>query len=64
MMEASELREQTADELMRKLEDAEKEVFFLRARVTGQQPNPAKLRSLRRDIARLKTVLSEKGVRA
>lgn len=62
-MESNELRELTPDELRRKLEDAEKELFFLRARVAGRQPNPAKVRQLRVDVARLKTVLSEKGVR-
>lgn len=62
-MEASELREMTPDELLKKLEDAKQELFFLRARVAGQTPNPAKTRALREDVARLKTVLSEKGVK-
>ncbi len=62
-MEASQLREQTALELRRKLTDAEKELFVLRARVAGQRPNAAKIRHLRTDIARLKTVLAEKGER-
>lgn len=63
-MDASELREMTADELMRKLEDVQRELFNLRLRVAGQQPNTTKIRGLRRDVARLKTVLGEKGVRA
>ncbi len=63
-LEARELRELTPDELRRKLDETQRELFSLRLRVAGQQPNTAKLRDLRRDIARLKTVLSEKGVRA
>lgn len=61
-MEAPELRELTAEELMRKLDDAQRELFTLRLRVAGQRANTAKVRQLRRDVARLKTVLSEKGV--
>lgn len=62
-LEARELRELTPDELRRKLDEMGRELFSLRLRVAGQQPNTAKIRDLRRDIARLKTVLSEKGVR-
>lgn len=62
-MESSELREMTPDELMKKLEDMQQELFFLRARVAGQAPNPAKIMQARRDVARLKLVLAEKGVR-
>ena len=62
-MEASELREMGADELVKKLDDARKELFNLRMRIAGQQPNTTKIRELRRDVARLLAVLSEKGVR-
>ncbi len=62
-LEARDLRELTPDELRRKLDEARRELFSLRLRVAGQQPNTAKIRDLRRDIARLMTVLSEKGVR-
>ncbi len=58
------LRDLTPDELMRKLDTAQRELFTLRLKVAGQQPNTAKIRDLRREVARLKTVLSEKGVRA
>lgn len=61
-MEASELREMRPDELVRRLEDLQKELFKAQLRVTGTEPNSAKVRELRRVMARLKTVLSEKGV--
>lgn len=61
-MHASELRELTSDELLRKLDEMQRELFNLKLRVVAQQPNATKIRELRRDVARLKTVLSEKGV--
>ncbi|HEU5299465.1 MAG TPA: 50S ribosomal protein L29 [bacterium] len=62
-MEASELRELGADELVKKLDATRRELFNLRMRIAGQQPNTTKIRELRRDVARLLGVLSEKGVR-
>ncbi|HTE04009.1 MAG: 50S ribosomal protein L29 [Bacillati bacterium ANGP1] len=62
-LEAREIRELTPDELLRKLDEAQRELFTLRLKVSGQTPNTAKIRGLRRDVARLKTVLTEKGVR-
>jgi len=59
---ASELRELGANDLMKRLEDSQKELFNLRLRVAGQTPNTTKIRELRRSVARLKTLLSEKGV--
>ncbi len=62
-LEAREIRELTPDELLRKLDEAQRELFTLRLKVSGQTPNTAKICGLRRDVARLKTVLTEKGVR-
>jgi large subunit ribosomal protein L29 len=61
-MEASELRELTPDELLRRLEDVQKELLTLRLRVAGQLPNTTRVRALRRDLARIKTLLGQKGV--
>lgn len=61
-LDARELRELTPEELQRKLEEAQRELFSLRLKVAGQQPNTAKRRMLREDTARLKAVLAEKGV--
>ncbi len=60
-LDARELRELSPEELQRKLEDTQRELFSLRLKVT-QQPNTAKRRMLRQDTARLKAVLAEKGV--
>ncbi|HLE78103.1 MAG TPA: 50S ribosomal protein L29 [bacterium] len=62
-MDASELRELRPDELLRRLDDLQKELFKAGLRVAGTEPNSAKVRALRRDLAKLKTVLGEKGVR-
>lgn len=61
-LDARELRELSPEELQRKLEEAQRELFSLRLKVAGQQPNTAKRRMLRQDTARLKAVLAEKGV--
>jgi large subunit ribosomal protein L29 len=61
-LDARELRELSPEELQRKLEDTQRELFSLRLKVAGQQPNTAKRRMLRQDTARLKAVLAEKGV--
>ncbi|MGH2399897.1 MAG: 50S ribosomal protein L29 [bacterium] len=63
MMASSELRELGANDLMKRLEDSQKELFSLRLRIAGQTPNTTKIRELRRTVARLKTLLAEKGVR-
>lgn len=62
-MDAAELRELGATDLLKKLDEAQKELFNLRLRVAGQTPKATKIRELRRTVAQLKTVLGEKGVR-
>ncbi len=57
-MKAEELRGKTVDELSDQLHDLKKEAFNLRfQRATGQLENTARVRQVRRDIARLKTTL-------
>lgn len=64
-MKASELRQQTVDELRSKEEELAEQLFALRLqKVTGQLENPAKIRLVRRDLARVLTVLREKHVGA
>ncbi len=60
-MKASDLLGSTADELKDKLTDLKKEQFNLRFRkASGQMENTARVRQVRRDIARIKTVLHNK----
>jgi large subunit ribosomal protein L29 len=57
-MKAEELRGQTADQLNDRLLDLKKEQFNLRFQgATGQLESTARIRQIRRDIARVKTVL-------
>ena len=58
---ASDLRTRTADELSEQLETLGKEIFNLRfQRASGQLENTARFRQVRREIARIKTVLGER----
>ena len=60
-MKASDVRAKTNDELKQQVEDLSKEAFNLRfQRANGQLENTARVRQVRRDIARIKTVLSER----
>lgn len=56
-MKASVLREMLPAEIEKKLDEAERELWSLRIKVS-QQRNTARIRELRRDIARMKTVLA------
>jgi large subunit ribosomal protein L29 len=61
-MKAIDVRARTADELSELLEDLQKAAFNLRfQRASGQLENTAEIRKVRRDIARIKTVLGEKS---
>lgn len=60
-MQASELREQTVEDLRLKEKELAGQLFALRLqKVTGQLDNPAKIGQVRRDLARVLTVLREK----
>ena len=60
-MELKKMRELTEVELKAELEKMKKELFNLRFQhVTGQLENPVKIRELKRDIARVKTIIKEK----
>ena len=60
-MKIRELRDLSDDELQAKAADIKKELFNLRVQqAMGQIENPMRLRMLRRDIAKAKTVLKEK----
>lgn len=60
-MKASDLRDKTPDQLDDELVKLKKEQFNLRFQAaTGQMENTARMRLVRREIARIKTVLHEK----
>ena len=64
-MNASELREKTPDELRDQLVQLKKEAFNLRfQKATNQLENTARMRAVRRDTARVLTVLNEKAAQA
>jgi large subunit ribosomal protein L29 len=61
-MNASELRDKTPDELRERLGQLKKEAFNLRfQKATNQLENTARMRQVRRDTARVLTVLNEKA---
>lgn len=61
-MKASELRELSIEELKRREEELRRELMLARFAKTNQQlKNPLKIRGLRRDIARILTLIREKG---
>ena len=64
-MNASELRGKTPDQLREQLTDLKKEAFNLRfQKATGALENTARVRQVRRDVARVKTILNEKAAGA
>jgi len=61
-MKASELREKSTEELQKELVELRREQFNLRMQQgTGQLSAPHRTKSVRRDIARVKTVLNQKA---
>ena len=60
MMKASEIRKMSAAELEAKLAGLKKDLFFLRMQhATNQLDNPMKIAEVKRDIARVKTIIRE-----
>ena len=60
-MKASDVRPRTTDELTEEVDTLGKEIFNLRfQRAIGQLKNTARVRQVRRDIARIKTILGER----
>jgi large subunit ribosomal protein L29 len=59
-MKTSELRDKNATELTQELHELKKELFKLRFQhATNQLDNPIKLKNIKRDIARVKTIIRE-----
>ena len=63
-MNATDIRDLSNDEILDQITQAKEELFRLRFRSATQQlENPALIKGLRRDMARLKTILRERELR-
>lgn len=61
-MTATELRDKSVDELNARERDLNEQLFKLRfQRATGRIENPNKIREVKREIARIKTLLNERS---
>ena len=61
MMKASEIRKMSVEDLQAKLVELKKDLFFLRMQhATNQLDNPIKIAVVKKDIARIKTIIREK----
>ena len=61
MMKAKELKNLSVEELTKKLDDLKKDLFMLRMQhATNQLDNPMQLNAVKKDIARVKTIIREK----
>ena len=64
-MNAADLREKSADQLKEELANLKKESFNLRfQQATGQMENTARMRTVKRDTARVLTIINEKAAQA
>jgi large subunit ribosomal protein L29 len=62
-MKGKELRDLTYEELVKKENDLQAELFNLRFRLaTGQLDNPMTIKAVKKDMARVKTVIREKDM--
>ena len=61
-MKTAELRDKSVDELSARERDLNEQLFKLRfQRATGRIENPNKIREVKREIARIKTLLNERS---
>ncbi|MBQ9268093.1 MAG: 50S ribosomal protein L29 [Oscillospiraceae bacterium] len=63
-MKANELRDKSTEELQAQLVSLKKDLFFLRMQhATNQLDNPLKIQTVKKDIARVKTIIRERELR-
>jgi len=61
MMKAKELKNLSVEDLNKKLNELKKDLFMLRMQhATNQLDNPMQLANVKKDIARIKTIIREK----
>ena len=64
-MKTKEIRELSSEELTQKLGDLKSEFFNLRFQLaTGQLNNPSSIKNVKKDIARVKTIIRENELKA
>ena len=64
-MKANEVRKMSASELEEKLTGLKKDLFYLRMlHATNQLDNPVKISQVKKDIARVQTIIREKSLEA
>ncbi|MBI3752453.1 MAG: 50S ribosomal protein L29 [Deltaproteobacteria bacterium] len=62
-MKPSEIREMTLDDLKLKLKELSKELFNIKFQhATGRLDNPMRIPQIKKNIARVKTIMREKGL--
>ncbi len=62
-MKVTDLKEMTMEELNQQLAEMKKEQFNLKLQqVSGQLENPARIKDLRRSVARIRTIQNEKKI--
>ena len=60
-MKANEIRKMSSEDLNKKVNELKNELFNLRFRLaTGQLDNPSSIKSVKRDIAKVKTIIRER----
>jgi len=64
-LKANKMKEMTSQELSEKMNELKNELFNLRFQLaTGQLDNPMKIKAIKKDIARVNTVLRQKEIQA
>ena len=62
-MKTNEIRKLSTEEINKKISESKEELFNLRMKqATGSIENPARIRDLRKTVARLKTILKEREI--
>ena len=62
-MKTNEIRKLSTEEINKKIAESKEELFKLRMKqATGSLENPARIRELRKTVARLKTILREREI--
>ena len=61
IVKANEIRKMTTEEINKKISENKEELFNLRMKqATGSLENPGRINTLRKDVARMKTILAER----